>query len=46
VTSQQALGSRAAAFEAELRQELMALSPDGRFREIAEMRVLIARRAI
>jgi len=45
VTSRQALGERAAAFEQDLRRELMALSPDGRFREIAEMRVLIARRA-
>lgn len=45
VTSQRALGERAAAFEEELRQELTVLSPDGRFREIAEMRVLIARRA-
>jgi len=44
VTAQHKLGARAAAFEAELRAELAKLEPDGRFRQIAEMRVLIARR--
>lgn len=45
VTSRHVLGERAEAFEAELRQELLALEPGGRFREIAEMRALIARQA-
>ncbi len=44
VTSPDALGERAAAFEGELRRALAELSPDGRFTEIAEMRALIARR--
>jgi SAM-dependent methyltransferase len=43
-TASQKLGERAGAFEAELRGALAALSPDGRHREIAEMRALIARR--
>ena len=43
-TASQKLGERAGAFEAELRGDLAALSPDGRHREIAEMRALIARR--
>ncbi|HTT84883.1 MAG TPA: methyltransferase domain-containing protein [Rhizomicrobium sp.] len=38
------LGSRAQAFEAELREELARLSPDNRFTEIAELFALIARR--
>ena len=42
VTSRAALGERADAFEAELRAALTAL--DGRFEQIAEMRVLLARR--
>jgi len=45
VTLPQALGDRAAAFEAELRHALAALSPDGRFVQIAEMRALVARRS-
>lgn len=44
-TSPQALGEKTAAFESELRAELAALSPDGRFVEIAELEALIARRA-
>jgi hypothetical protein len=38
------LGSRGRAFEAELRAELLRLSPDGRFTEIAELTALIAKR--
>ena len=45
ITAPQALGERTTAFEAELRAELAALSPDGRFVEIAELEALIARRA-
>jgi hypothetical protein len=44
VMAPQKLGDRAAAFEADLRRELAALSPEGRFSEIAELRALIARR--
>jgi SAM-dependent methyltransferase len=44
VMAPQKLGDRAAAFEADLRRELATLSPEGRFREIAELRALIARR--
>ena len=44
VTALQQLGDRREAYEAELRRELAALSPDGRFRQIAEMRALVARR--
>jgi SAM-dependent methyltransferase len=44
VTALQKLGDRVEAFEAELRGELAKLSPDGHFREIAEMRALIAKR--
>jgi ubiquinone/menaquinone biosynthesis C-methylase UbiE len=44
VTSVQTLGERAAAFEADLRQALAELSPDGQFVQIAEMKALIARR--
>jgi SAM-dependent methyltransferase len=44
ITAPQALGERTAAFEAELRAELAALSPEGRFVEIAELEALIARR--
>jgi SAM-dependent methyltransferase len=40
----QKLGEHRAAFEARLREELCALSPDGRFTEIAEMTALIATR--
>jgi len=43
-TAPQALGEHAALFEAELRAELAALSPDGRFVEIAELDALIAKR--
>ncbi|MEJ0025134.1 MAG: class I SAM-dependent methyltransferase [Rhizomicrobium sp.] len=43
-TSPERLGEKAAAFEAELRQALAALSPDGRFTEIAELEALVARR--
>jgi SAM-dependent methyltransferase len=38
------LGPLKAQFESELRAELAALSPDGRFTEIVEMEALIARR--
>lgn len=44
-TSPERLGERAAAFEADLRAALAALSPDGRFTEIAELTALVARRA-
>ena len=43
--SPEKLGSRARAFEAELREELARLSPDNCFIEIAELFALIARRA-
>jgi SAM-dependent methyltransferase len=42
VTSPQALGARAAAFEADLRQALAEQSPDGQFVEIAEIKALVA----
>lgn len=45
-TSPAMLGAEADAFEAELRQSLRALSPDGSFAEIAEMVAVIARRSI
>ncbi len=44
VTSPQALGERAAAFEDELRRELAVLSPEGRFLQISRVSALIARR--
>jgi SAM-dependent methyltransferase len=44
VTSPQALGERAPAFEDELRRELAVLSPEGRFFQIAKVSALIARR--
>ena len=44
-TSPERLGERAPAFEADLRAALAALSPDGRFTEIAELSALVARRA-
>jgi len=43
-TSPDKLGARADDFEAELRDRLRALVPDGRFVEIAEMVALVARR--
>ncbi len=43
-TSPEKLGARADAFEAELRERLRELKPDGKFIEIAEMVALIARR--
>ena len=43
-SSPEKLGAQADAFEAELRDSLRALSPDGRFIEIAEMVALVARR--
>ena len=43
-SSPEKLGAQADAFEAELRDSLHALSPDGRFIEIAEMVALVARR--
>jgi SAM-dependent methyltransferase len=43
--SPEKLGSRAQAFEAELREELARLSPDNCFIEIAELFALIAKRA-
>ncbi len=44
-TAPQKLGDRAPAFEKELRDALAALSPDGRFTEIAEPLALVARRS-
>lgn len=44
VTSPEALGDRAAAFAGELKEELLALEPSGRFTEVTEVRALIARR--
>jgi SAM-dependent methyltransferase len=44
VTSPEALGDNASALAAELRRALAELAPDGRFVQIAEMRVLVARR--
>lgn len=44
VTSRQALGERAAAFESELRDALTLLSPTDTFREIAELRAVVATR--
>jgi ubiquinone/menaquinone biosynthesis C-methylase UbiE len=43
-TSPEKLSERADAFEAELRERLSELSPEGRFTEIAEMVALVARR--
>ncbi|HTQ12454.1 MAG TPA: methyltransferase domain-containing protein [Rhizomicrobium sp.] len=43
-TAPQKLGAQAAEFEKELRGALAALSPEGRFTEIAELQALIARR--
>lgn len=43
-TSPDKLGAKADAFEAELRERLRELSPDGKFIEIAEMVAVIARR--
>ncbi len=43
-TSPERLGERAQAFEADLRAALAALSPGGRFTEIAELSALVARR--
>lgn len=43
-SSPAALGGRREAFEAELRRELAAIAPDGAFREIAEVRAVVARR--
>jgi SAM-dependent methyltransferase len=43
-TAPQKLGDRAPAFEADLRAQLHALSPSGRFTEIAELLALVARR--
>jgi SAM-dependent methyltransferase len=43
-TSPAMLGNRRAAFEADLRRELAALSPSGVFQEIVEVKALIARR--
>lgn len=44
VTSPQALGDKAAAFETSLRETLAKLSPEGNFAEIVEIGGLIARR--
>lgn len=44
VTSPQALGERAIAFEADLRDTLLKLSPEGTFTEVVEIGGLIARR--
>jgi len=43
-SSQERLGEKAQAFEADLRAALAGLSPQGRFTEIAEMGALVARR--
>ncbi len=43
-TAPERLGDRMEAFERDLRGALAALSPDGRFTEIAELRALVARR--
>jgi SAM-dependent methyltransferase len=43
-TSPEKLGARAPAFEAELRDALAALAPDGQFAEVAELVALLARR--
>jgi len=43
-SSPEALGPRRAAFEAELRAGLAAAAPDGRFREIVEVRAVVATR--
>lgn len=43
-TSPERLGERAVAFEADLRAALAAISPDGRFTEIAELNALVATR--
>ena len=43
-TSPERLGERAPAFEADLRAALAAISPDGRFTEIAEINALVAQR--
>jgi ubiquinone/menaquinone biosynthesis C-methylase UbiE len=43
-TSPDRLGERAPAFEADLRAALAAISPDGRFIEIAELSALVAQR--
>jgi SAM-dependent methyltransferase len=45
VLSPEKLGERAAAFEADLRAALGALSPDGKFTEIAELTAIVARRS-
>jgi ubiquinone/menaquinone biosynthesis C-methylase UbiE len=45
-TSPALLGAETDAFEAELRKSLRALSPEGKFTEIAEMVALIARRHV
>jgi SAM-dependent methyltransferase len=44
VSSREALGARAADFEAELRAALRELSPDGKFSETAELVAVLARR--
>ncbi|MBS7698264.1 MULTISPECIES: class I SAM-dependent methyltransferase [unclassified Chelatococcus] len=44
VTSPKALGTSKDAFEEELRRELAVLSPTGQFKEIVEVKALIARR--
>lgn len=43
-TSPEAVGPRRDAFEAELRRELAAAAPDGVFREIVEVRAVVATR--
>ncbi len=43
-SSQEKLGEKTQAFEADLRAALAELSPQGRFEEIAEMTALVARR--
>jgi SAM-dependent methyltransferase len=45
ICARDALGPRAAEFEAELRAALRELSPDGRFTEVAELVAVLARRA-
>lgn len=44
LSSPEKLGDRQAAFEADLREALLAFAPDGRLSEIAEMKATLARR--
>jgi len=44
ICARDALGTRAGAFDAELRAALRELSPDGKFAEVAELAAVLARR--